>query len=328
MVYLKSTPWTIEGRYNAIQKAVGVIYDRYFSKGPRWIAKHLPERNEMRDWAGRIGDDTKEMLLGDFGVESYIEDYAQLAIQASGDSYSTRQVYTQWVFDENRHSAALWYCLTDSELYTHAEMDEYKYQAGLDVWTFERQTGHEATPERGAAYAIAQERQTKRNYQSLQKRIWGEYGSPVDTSNRPVYPAIAGVCRTLSIDEGFHEGVFRQITLAYLQYWPDRALQAMWDVYEKYRMPIVKLPNAEAFMSVVLSTGVESARAVITEVLQPTYKAMGLDTRAALKKAARDSWDLPENAVLQIGDEPPPGLSEGAVPYVMAPDGTLSPVAA
>ena len=57
-------------------------------------------------------------------------------------------------------------------------MDEYLYECSQDVWTFERQTGCEATPERGAAYAIAQERQTKRNYQAMQKRIWEEYGSP------------------------------------------------------------------------------------------------------------------------------------------------------
>jgi len=279
----------------------------------------------MGDWAACITPDTREILLGDYGVESFIEDYARLAIQASGDSISTRQVYTQWIFDETRHSKALWHCLVDSGLCTQQQMDEYTYECGQDIWTFERQTGCEATPERGAAYAIAQERQTKRNYQVMQKRIWGEYNSPADAEGRPVYPAIAGVCRTLSIDEGFHEAVFRQITLAYLEFWPDKAIQAMWDVYQKYRMPIVKLPNVEVFFATVLSTGVESPRSVIKDVLQPTYEALGFESRAALKKAARDSWDLPENAVLQIGDRPPDNLPEGAVPYVMAPDGTLSP---
>jgi hypothetical protein len=35
MTYLMTTPWTLEGRYNAIQKAVGAIYDQYFA--PRWL---------------------------------------------------------------------------------------------------------------------------------------------------------------------------------------------------------------------------------------------------------------------------------------------------
>jgi hypothetical protein len=327
MVYTMANPWTQGGRYLAIQKAVGEIYDRYFAKGPRWIAKHLPERAQMKEYSGLVSPESREILLGDLGVESFIEDYAQYAINASGDSLSTRQTYTQWVFDEMRHPKAIWYALTDSGLYSQEFLDNYLYECGQDVWTFERQTGHEATPERGAAYAIAQERQTKRNYQELQRRIWEEYGSPCDSAGKPVYPAISGVCRTLAVDEGFHEGVFRQITRVYLTYWPDKALQAMWDVYEKYRMPIVKLPNAEAFIAAVLSTGIDSARDVIRQILQPTYEALGLESRAAVKRAARDSWDLPEGAVIQIGS-PSTDLTEGAIPYTMNPDGSFVPATA
>jgi Fatty acid desaturase len=327
MAYQMANPWTQTGRHIEIEKAVGEVYARYFARGPKWIAKHLPQRDEMREYGAFVSPETKEMLLGDFGVESFIEDYALWATYATGESPSSGQVYTQWVSDETRHSRALWFCLVDSGLYTQQQVDEYYHQCSEDHWTFERQTGHEPTPARGAAYAIAQERQTKRNYQSLQKRIWEEYGCPSDANGKPAYPAIAGVCRTLATDEGFHEGVFREITRIYLRFWPDKALQAMWDVYEKYRMPIVKLPNVEAFFETVLSTGIESPRAVITEVLNPTYAAMGLESRAAVKRAARESWDLPEGAVLQIGDECPDYVSEGAMPYRMNPDGSLVPVA-
>ncbi|MEX0801102.1 MAG: acyl-ACP desaturase [Dehalococcoidia bacterium] len=328
MVYQMTNPWTPAGRNTAIQKAVGEIYDRYFARGPRWIAKHLPQRRQMPDYASQTSPESREILLGDFGIEYFIEDYAQMAIQASGDSVNTRHIYTQWVYDETRHSKALWYSLTDSGLYSQKEMDEYAYQCGQDVWTFERQTGHEATPERGAAYAIGQERQTKRNYQDLQKRLWREYGAPKDAAGRPEYPAIAGVCGVLAVDEGFHEGVFREITRVYLRFWPDKALQAIWDVYERYRMPIVKLPNAEAFLAAVLSTGIDSARQVITDVLNPTYAALGLENRAALRRAARESWDLPEGAVIQVGDELLPDISEDAIPYRMNPNGSLVPAAA
>lgn len=327
MVYTTANPWTLEGKHTAIQKAVGEIYEQYFARGPRWVAKHLPQRAEMRQYGPAVTPESREILLGDYGVESFIEDYAVSAIRASGDSRSSRQIYTQWVFDETRHSRALWYCLVDSGLYSQRELDEYTYECGQDTWTFERQTGHEATPERGAAYAIAQERQTKRNYQDMQRRLWQEYGSPIDAAGRAVFPAISGVCRQLATDEGFHEGVFRQITRVYLKFWPDKALQAMWDVYERYRMPMVKLPNAEAFLHAVLSTGIDSARSVIREVLDPSYAAMGLESRAALKRAARASWDLPEGSVIQVGDELSPDLSEGAIPYRMNPDGSLVPVA-
>jgi hypothetical protein len=101
----------------------------------------------------------------------------------------------------------------------------------------------------------------------------------------------------------------------------------MWEMYERYRMPMVKLPNAEAFISAVLSTGIDSARAVVREILQPTYTSMGLEGRAALRRAARESWDLPEGSVIQLDDEPPSDLSEGAVPYRMNPDGSFTRMA-
>ncbi len=328
MVYQMMNPWTTQGREIEIQKSVAEIYARYFAKGPKWIAKHLPQRSEMKAYGPVVSAESREVLLGDFGVESFIEDYALWATYASGESVSTGQIYSQWVSDETRHGKALWYCMVDSGIYTHEEVDEYYYNCNRDAWTFERQTGCEATPVRGAAYAIAQERQTKRNYQGLQKRLWEEYGCPEDAGGRPIYPAIAGVCRTLATDEGFHEGVFREITRAYLRFWPDKALQAMWDVYERYRMPIVKLPNAEAFVAAVLATGIDSSRSVIVDVLNPTYASMGLQNRAALKRAARGSWDLPEGSVIQVGEEAPSDVSEGAVAYRMNPDGSFVPAMA
>jgi hypothetical protein len=321
-----TNPWTSEGRELAIQKAVGEIYQRYFERGPKWVAKHLPQRDEMPQWKGKLSPESKEILLGDFGVESFIEDYALWATYASGGDSNTAHIYQKWVADEMRHPRALWYALVDSEVYTQREMDEYHYECSQDTWTFFKQTGHEPTPQRGAAYAIGQERQTKRNYQGIQKRIWEEYGSPTDDNGRAVYPAIAGVTRLLASDEGFHEGVFREITRAYLHFWPDKALQAMWDVYEKYRMPIVKLPNAEVFLEAVLSTGIDSARSVISEVLTPTYESLGLEGRNALRRAARESWDLPDGAVLQIGDDSS-SIPDGAIPYKMNPNGSLVPAA-
>lgn len=310
----------------AIEKSIAAIYERYFANGPRWVAKYLPERSQMPEYGSKVSVHSREILLGAYGVELFIDDYAILSIQGSGDSRSTRQTYNLWVLDETRHSKALGHCLVDSGLYSPEQLGEYVDGCDRDSWTFERQTGYEPTPVRGAVYAMAQERQTKRSYREMQKRLWAEYGSPVDAANQPVFPAISGVCRTLSTDEGFHEGIFRQIARVYLEFWPDKALQAMWEIYRRYRMPLVKLPNAEAFMEAILATGIDSAQSVVREILSPTYTAMGLESRAALKRAAKESWDLPDGAVLQVGSELSPDLSEGAIPYKMNPDGSLLPV--
>src|SRR5207244_5351995 len=123
----------------AMEKAVAGIYEMYFAKGPRWVAKHLPHRSEMADYGDKVSAESREILLGDYGVESFIEDYAVLAIQGSGDSISTKQTYTQWVYDETRHSKAWWYCLVHSGLYSQQELDRYTPEGGDTVRTLERQ---------------------------------------------------------------------------------------------------------------------------------------------------------------------------------------------
>jgi hypothetical protein len=321
VVHVHETPWTIGGRNIAIQKAIHRIYEDYFAKGPRWIAKYLPQRSQMSLYARHIDDDVREVIVGDYGIESFVEDYAEAAMGASRNNPATMQTYVQWVFDETRHSQALWYCLVDSGLSTSRELQEYRDLCAEDHWTFERQTGYEGTPVRAAAFAIAQERQTKKNYRNLQRKIWHMYGRPM-ASGRAVYPAISGVCQVLATDEGYHEAVFRRITRAYLKYWPDKALQAIWEMYERYREPIVNLPNAEAFMDAILSSGIDSPRAVIKQVLEPTYVALGLENRAALRRAAKQSWDLPDGAVLHFGDESN-DESVAGIPYKMLPDGNL-----
>jgi hypothetical protein len=55
---------------------------------------------------------------------------------------------------------------------------------------------------------------------------------------------------------------------------------------------------------------------------------MGFESRAAVKKAARDSWDLPDGSVLVLSDDQAGDLPEGSVPYKMNPDGTLVPLPA
>src|SRR5438552_19145272 len=98
MVYIKTTPWTQMGRSIAIEKAVAGIYEMYFAKGPRWVAKHLPQRSEMPQYGDRVSAEAREVLLGDYGVEAFNEDYAALTIRAFCDSISTKQTFTQSVY--------------------------------------------------------------------------------------------------------------------------------------------------------------------------------------------------------------------------------------
>ena len=82
-----------------------------------------------------------------------------------------------------------------------------------------------------------------------------------------------------------------------------------------------------ASLLAALSTGIDSPRDVISNVLQPTYEGLGFESRAALKRAAKNSWDLPENAVLIVDEGDADDVPEGSVLYRMSPDGQLAPAA-
>ena len=319
-------PFTIKGKQAAVQKEVMENYESYFVKATKtrmWFPDRLKERNEMASYAHFISDETKEILLGFLGVESYVDDYVFGGINGAGDSVSTMALYIQWGYEERRHGQTFRHCLIDSGLYTQGFVDKYLAEAGEYQWTFEEQTGYEATPLLASAYAIFQERQTRWNYTKVRRRIWKEYGSPTNPMGQPIYPAIAGALRFPETDEGAHEANFANIVRIYMKYFPDLALEALMQVSDHYRMPVVQLPNAEEFIRCVLAAGIGNPRDVINEVMNPALQRMGLADRASLRKAVRNFRSLPERAVVHLQGKPLSGIPDdkGIAIYEMLPSG-------
>ena len=326
MVTVISRPFTIAGKQATLQKEVKANYESYFARAAKtrmWFPDRLEERRDMASYAHFISEETKEILLGFLGVESYVDDYVFEGINAAGDSLSTRGLYIQWGAEERRHGQTFRHCLIDSGLYTQAFVDKYLAEAGEYQWTFKIQTGYEGTPLQVAAYAIFQERQTRWDYTHLRKRIWGEYGSPTNSNGKPVYPAIAGALRFPERDEGAHEANFANIVRIYMKYFPDLALEALVQVSNHYRMPVVQLPNAEEFVRCILVAGMGNARDVVNEILNPAIQRMGLADRQALRKAVKNFRLLPENAMVHLQGKPIVGIPEDEnIPiYEMLPSG-------
>ena len=319
-------PFSVEARKAAVQSEVDANYESYFAKSARirmWFPDRLKERSEMADYGHFMSDETKEMLLGFLGIESYVDDYVFDGITNAGDNLTTRGLYIQWGFEERRHGQTLRHCLIDSGLYTREFVDAYLAEAAEYQWTFLTQTGYEAEPLTAAAYAIFQERQTRWNYTHLRKHIWEEYGSPANSEGHPVYPAVAGALRYPEIDEGAHEANFTNIVRIYMKYFPDLALEALMQVSAHYRMPVVQLPNAEEFIRCVLAAGMGDPRSVINDVMNPALQRMGLTDRTALRKAVENFRSLPEHAVVHLQGKPlsdVPDNKDIAV-YEMLPSG-------
>ena len=89
MVTVISGPFTIEGKQAALQKEVMANYESFFARAAKtrmWFPDRLKERREMASYAHFISEETKEILLGFLGVESYVDDYVFGGIKAAGDS--------------------------------------------------------------------------------------------------------------------------------------------------------------------------------------------------------------------------------------------------
>jgi len=319
-------PFTTQAKQAAIQKEVRENYEEYFDRAAltrAWFPDRLPQRKEMAKYGHLVSDESREILLGFLGVESFVDDYVFGGIETAGNSVTTRQIYIQWGFEERRHGQTFRHALIDSGLYTQEWVDHYLAEVREDQWTFKRQTGHEATPLLAAAYGIFQERQTRWNYAALRMRLWREYGSPTTRAGRRLFPAIAGAIRFPEVDEGAHEANFSKIVHIHLKYMPDQALEALLKVSTRYRMPVVQLPNGEQFVEAILAAGMGVARDVINEIMTPALARMGLESRRALHRAVKNFQNLPEGAVVQLPGKPIRDLPEGAASaiYEMSPTG-------
>ncbi|MSP77995.1 MAG: hypothetical protein EXR67_00275 [Dehalococcoidia bacterium] len=326
MVTVIPGPFTMQAKQAAIQREVRQHYEAYFAQAAKtrmWFPDRLPQRKEMAKYSHLVSNDSREILLGFLGVESFVDDYVFAGINAAGNTVDTREIYVQWGFEERRHGQTFRHALIDSGLYTQEWVDKYLAQAADDHWTFQRQMGFEGSPLDGAAYAIFQERHTRWNYTALRMRLWNEYGSPVDEAGRQVFPAIAGAIRFPETDEGAHEGNFSSIVRIHLKYLPDQALESLMKVSNRYRMPAVQLPNGDQFVEAVLAAGMGSARDVINQVLNPALAKMGLDGRHALRRAVENFQNLPEGGVVQLPGKPIRDLPKNTASavYEMQPTG-------
>ena len=313
MVTIVPGPFTREGKEAAVQKEVRENYDIYFEKAAKtrlWFPEKLKERDEMEKYGHMITDDTKEILFGFMGVESIVDDYVFGGIKAAGNSLTTAQLYIQWGYEESRHGKTFQTSLIDSGLATKEETDKFIAETQEYHWTFEEQTGYQATPLLASAYAIFQERQTRWNYTQTRVKIWEEYGSPRAKDGSRIYPAISGAIGFPERDEGAHEANFTNIVRIYMKYFPDQALDALAKVSNHYKMPVVQLPNAEEFIRCTLAAGLGNPRTVINDVMNPCLNRMGLESRKALKTAITNFNLLPEDAIVHVEGKP----LEGVVP--------------
>ena len=67
-------PFTVQAKEARIQKEVRENYETYFARASKtrmWFPHKLQERQEMAKYGHMVSDNTREILLGFLGVESF-----------------------------------------------------------------------------------------------------------------------------------------------------------------------------------------------------------------------------------------------------------------
>ncbi len=333
MVTQINTPWTLAAKDEAILKTLERNYEVYFANAAiyrSYFPHNVPERDLLRkyatEWLPKIRPKVRkmifEMLKGYLAVESFVDDYVLAGARAARNKLTILKNTYQWGFEERRHGQIFRYCLIDSGMMTQRQVDAFLDQCARDKWTFERQTGMEATAWNSSAYTIVQEKHTRHNYTKFRLFLMAEY---TETKN-PLLEVLARMVRYVEIDEGAHEGNFRAIARVYQQYRPDLFITALRIALDSYTMPLLEYPGRVQFEQAIIASKVFSRMEFGREVFFPAMKGMGFKNTKAVARAEKAVQDLPENAVIQIQGKPLKTIEEGAVPYELTPEGIFVPL--
>lgn len=325
-------PLTIEGRQLAVNRENAEIADKYHKRKERqgrgWVADDLARSGLTAD-SFPYSDNLKLMTPRFFQVERHEEDFTLEAMRAVGSDKVGQDQYQTWGFEERQHYLILERGMVDSGWYTKDEVNGFTEETLKEVWTFLLQTGLEGTLIHGLVYAMAQEDETKRNYIELMKMAWYEQGCPKDVNGHPAYYGWARIFQLLKSDEAAHEADFTQRVLVYMKYFPDLVLEAIKDVFAKYRMPKIVLSDPELFIRTILESKISSVRVPIS-VINDAIAKFGLRNRRAVLRALENWKQIPANSVVQLPDNVTrivdhiPSIEAGAAnTYTYDPDGAL-----
>ncbi len=174
-------PWTREARTRAIQAEVREAYINYFRKAVKvrnWFPWDDLPLDEMKERGHLLSPDTVTLIESFLGIEDYVGDYVENAINIVRGDRERRNISIVWGMEEAKHAEAWHLVLLHSGVRTEEQIREYRDKVGANRWTMgENHPGFD-TPLGVAVYAMVQERATFFNYDELRKRIRADYGLP------------------------------------------------------------------------------------------------------------------------------------------------------
>lgn len=299
--HLISGPWTHDARMRAIQEEVRAAYIEYFRKAVKvrnWFPWDDLPLAEMKERGHLLSPDTVTLIESFLGIEDYVGDYVEDAINIVRGDRERRNISIVWGMEEAKHAESWELVLLHSGVRTQDELREYRDKVGAHQWKMRENHPGLDSPLGTAVYAMFQERATYFNYEELRKRIRADYGlsetsTPEERQRGKQYGAAAAF-NIVARDEIAHHAMFLRLVDIYKKYLPTETLDMILRVVHGFTMPALYLiPNASEMMAALertrLYTPIKHARSVANPVLD----ALGFDNKKALERAVQASKLLP-----------------------------------
>ncbi|WP_052343999.1 acyl-ACP desaturase [Kallotenue papyrolyticum] len=294
-------PWTREARERAIQDEVREAYIEYFRKAVKvrnWLPWDDIPLDEVRQYGHLLSDDTITLIESFLGIEDYVGDYVEDAINIVRGNRERRNIQLVWGMEEAKHAEAWHLVLLHSGRRTEEQIRAYRDKVGAHRWRMREDHPGLDTPLGIAVYAMFQERATYFNYEELRKRIRLEYGLPEratpEERRRGYQVGAAAAFNIVARDEIAHHGMFLRIVDIHKKYLPAETLDMIFKVIQGFKMPALYLiPNESELKAALERTRLYTPLKHGRSVANPILDALGFENKRALERAAQEAKLLP-----------------------------------
>lgn len=299
--HLITGPWTHDARMRAIQEEVRAAYIEYFRKAVKtrnWLPWDDLPIDEMRERGHMLSPDTVTLIESFLGIEDYVGDYVEDAINIVRGDRERRNLAIIWGMEEVKHAESWELVLLHSGVRTPEQLREYRDKVGAHTWEMADNHPGLDTPLGTAVYAMFQERATYFNYEELRKRIRADYGlpeapTPEERARGKQYGAAAAF-NIVARDEIAHHAMFLRLVDIYKKYLPTETLEMILRVVNGFKMPALYLiPNASEMMAALERTKMYTPLKHGRSVANPVLDALGFENKRALERAVQAAKLLP-----------------------------------
>ena len=211
-----------------------------------------------------VDEDLVEILEAFYSVEMYLPDYSAKLIALNRQNHGMAWFFTDWCYEESKHSMAIEEWLIRSGRRTPAQMELLNERLLSVEWTLPFDSGRQML-----IYSMLQELATQLNYINLSKLT-----APAGDQ------ALQRLILLIASDEGSHHRMCVDCVRAYIDLDRAATVDDIAFVVQHFEMPAHDLiPDWQRKGELIERHRIYGGRQFVMRVLLPALKKLGVDRR-------------------------------------------------